>query len=297
MPEQRSPRGRGSNGSIRPNKITANANERRRKSSLEQVTILQCRFHARIGPHDLHRFKGALIHTAKVMRPALEAYGCDLALFHGRDDDHPDWREPVHVEADRAMDHADKAPVLNWPPLVLFRQEQGHPVVVGVGPGARALQVLLLLLGRPLLVAGRRMHVQDYSLDRTTWPMGPAPQGMDYLLHAYAFIKVKKTDDQDQGPNEWELYRSLRTEAERMAFIEDKLVKHIVMLYTELDEPLKTKVRVQVLECRDERTEAQVDGPRDGRVCELRFRTNVYLPPGAALGVGTRLGWGRLDMP
>ena len=167
---------------------------RRPKSPLGFMPVLKCTFF--LGrPVQLAHFRGALVEHIGRSRPLLESLGLDGALFHGRDDNHPDW-----VDAGgRAIDHQKKVPVLNWPPVVYYRTDGQHPVVVGVGPGARALQLLLLSFARELQVEGRNVSILGWNGERFNCPMGPADDA-EYLLEEYAFLKEAKDLEAYEAP-------------------------------------------------------------------------------------------------
>ena len=251
---------------------------RRPKSPLGFMPVLKCTFF--LGrPVQLAHFRGALVEHIGRSRPLLESLGLDGALFHGRDDNHPDW-----VDAGgRAIDHQKKVPVLNWPPVVYYRTDGQHPVVVGVGPGARALQLLLLSFARELQVEGRNVSILGWNGERFNCPMGPADDA-EYLLEEYAFLKEAK---------DLEAYEAEDRSGQRRR-LEGKLVNHIVDLYASLGEDPGPGVSVTLLETVREGKRPGVDGPNERKVHTVRIRSNVHLPVEAGLGVGTRNGYGRI---
>ncbi len=267
-----------------PGPSAQRARRPRAKSPTGRFLVATCRFGLRLRPDQLDHFKGAVVQKADQLRWPLELIGVRPSVLHGRDDDHPDWDPAL----DRAVDRERHVPVLHEPPVTYFRVDGGRATITGLQAGARALLMLVPMLGEHVRMEGRDRSLWPWDMAFGSVPAGGSARPLAYGLERWAFLKeVRDVQEYDAI-----LHRG--DERQRIAYLERKLVNQIAFLYQVAGEDPGGVVQVRIL---DDRTTAGRRGPHGdppGRLMDLRFETNVHLPPGAGLGAATRMGHGRI---
>lgn len=220
---------------------------------MKEIEIMQVVFDAEIATHETPAFRGAII----------EKVGLEHDIFHNHDN-----------SAQRSRDYYYRYP------LVQYRQNRSRPELVFLQGAIPKAQYLFAQSDWSLRFAGRAqpMRIADLRIGRH-------PFGVDEQWHTYTLRRW-------QALNEDNFRRYSATEAlsERIAMLERILSGHIISLAKGMEHRLEGRFEVSIADLLGSRMQSY-EGIK-ARTFDLRFRSNVLLPPHIALGKGVSLGFG-----
>lgn len=216
----------------------------------------------RLHPGDLPGFRACIAELA----------GHEHELFHNHDNSDPEAAERYHWDY----------------PLVQYAVRRGLATVIGIGPGAIALEQQLLpkfMLGaqEELFFAGRANPVHGYRLERSRWEPELLAEPREYELAGWLALNKEN----------YGTWKAASGEGMRRALLDSALTGHLRCMADGLDlADLKPFISAQIQAVTNQKR-VQWHGAQLVRF-NVRFATRLLLPAGIGIGRCAAFGFGEL---
>lgn len=222
---------------------------------MKELQIMKVVFNAHIAPHETPAFRGAVI----------EKVGLDRDIYHNHDNN-PETPRQFHYRY----------------PLVQYRQDRKRPALVFIDQGINEASFLFAQSDWSLTFAGRTQPMSIADLQVRQYPFGVTEDYRYYTLHRW------------QALNDENYRRFMATDdlTARIAMLQRILEGHVISLAKGVNHRLESRFDCIITDILGSRP-ARYEGVQV-LTFDIRFKTNLLLPPYIALGKGVSLGFGEV---
>ncbi|MGB5976165.1 MAG: CRISPR-associated endonuclease Cas6 [Cyclobacteriaceae bacterium] len=254
------------------------------------IPLTHITFDQEMSPALMRGFRGAIIESVMQHRHVFEAAGINTEVFHNHKETVGQAAVAIAASGEALPAPAEKPGRQRYYdyPTVQYKLRHRRPGIMGVGPGAQAVQLWLSLCGDHLLVNGPhhrepyRLSLDVYRHDHQQWRPALLDKPKTYRLSRWLPMNRANHDK----------WKRLGRLTERAAMLDGLLWGHLCHLCEGLDITLpKDKVQLWVSQL-DHQGYQDCYGIKKLSL-DITFTTNVNLPPGLGLGQGTTLGFGK----
>lgn len=223
---------------------------------MKQVRILSVSFDTEIAPHETPAFRGAVI----------EKVGVEHEHYHNHNNA-PGARVAFHYRY----------------PLVQYRRQRRRPSIIFIDKGVDEAQHFFTQPDWSLNFAGRDYHASIADMRVKQYPLGVTDEPHYYTLRHWMGLNQAN----------YERYNQLEGMAEKIGFLENALVGHILAFAQGVGHRFERRFDVSILHVLGARYRPFEEV--HALTFDLRFKANVLLPAYIGLGRGVSKGFGLLS--
>lgn len=214
--------------------------------------------------------------TMQVIFPDVRLHPHHIASFRGA------FVEWVGREELLLHNHIDADTIVYQYPLVQYRSINAQAAIFALQEGATALRKALINApDRPVTCAGKRINLQHFSLLKEKYALQLTEQWHTYYLNDWLALNQEN----------YQMWQGLHRLTDKATLLEKLLTNHLVAFLKAIQWKLpEQSVRVELMDWYDTKP-ANLHGTAH-LAFRVRYRCNLTLPDGLALGKGISHGFG-----
>lgn len=231
-------------------------------------------------PSMLKKLRGAIIESVMQYKPVFEAAGIPTQVFHNH-------TEPKLVMVSDGGEDLSEAPKHDrtWDyPLVQYKIRHKKAEIMGIGPGAQAVQLWMSLVGETLTVNGEEVSLAVNTHNHTQWKPELTETARLFRLNKWLPLSAKN----------YQAWQEMPKLSDKVKLLDGILWGHIFHMAKgvgfEIDkdrfELYTSTIDMQTYKnCFDIKKLA----------LDITFCTNLNLPEEIGLGQGVSIGFGKVQ--
>lgn len=223
---------------------------------MKELQIMKVVFNARIAAHETPAFRGAII----------QKVGLDRDFYHNHDNN-SDSPKQYHYRY----------------PLIQYRRDRNRPAMVFIGQGITEAGHLFAQPDWSLTFSGRTQTMSIADLQVRQHSFGVTPD--EYRL--YTIHRWQALNDLN-----YQRYNQADDLVARIQLLEHVLTGHIISFAKGVSYQLEHRFDLRIADILGSRV-THYEGVKV-QTFDVRFKTNLLLPPFIALGKGVSLGFGEV---
>ena len=246
---------------------------------MKAIPITHITFELPVRPGGMRQFRGAVIENVLQHKPVFEAAGINTEIFHNH-------KEAVAVGAadDVATAEAPEAENYYHYPLVQYNLRHRKAGIMGIGPGAQAVQLWLSMAGESISVGGETVPLGIRYHRHVQWKPALNPG-----LQCYRINKWLPFNKLNYG--RWQHTHRLQDKA----VILDRIIwGHLFHLAETLGVTINREGLQLYVSAIDYMGYCDCYGVKR-LALDITFHTNLNLPTEIGLGTGTTIGFGKVQ--
>lgn len=217
---------------------------------MKKLKLLKVQFDAKIAPYEVPAFRGAVIE--KVGRE-------NTLLFHN---------------------HLDDTKYNYNYPLVQYKTLYNNPSIVCLGEGVEEIHKFFEKPSWDLTIGRKSHEMKIHRLDMNQFTMQLWEKKFEYSI--FNWLPINQKNHQD--------YNQLDALAEKISFLENKLIGHLLAFAKGIDWFVEDEIKVSITQFNEPHS-IKLKGVRM-MAFDLKFKTNVFIPNYLGLGKSVSLGFG-----
>lgn len=220
-----------------------------------------------------HKWRGAIIEQVLEQKQVFETARVPTHLFHNHDE--KKWNDPSQ------KGRFDK---LSQYPLVQYLEKNGKATLIGIGEGAKAVQLWHALTDPHISVNGKKESLETCRIDSGNYEFRHTETVKTYYLKQWIPFSPKKL----------ETWKKAETLVEKARLLDKALFGHFMHAAEEwglrinknqLKLNVKNCLKQEIVDCFHQKKQA----------FDVEISINGHLPIGFGLGQGASIGFGRIS--
>lgn len=243
-----------------------------------KIPLLTVTLDLPLHPNDLRKLRGAIVEKAMQHQRQFNQAGLSTDLFHN----HIETNTEESNESSGDGGHSDGRH--SRYPLVQYKLYHRKAELVGVGPGAGALQLWLQLAGGKLTIDGKEHTLTILHLQVDYWRPILRQSEVVYRMNKWLPFRA----------DTYQTWRQTPRLSERVLLLERSLWGNLHHLMETLQIETPREEIILYLQNIDMQTYKQCYDIKK-IAFDVTFATNMHLPNELALGQGVSIGFGKLQ--
>lgn len=224
-------------------------------------------------PGNLRKLRGAVVEHALLLSSVFNQAGINTDLFHNHDESQ--WKFIGQKE--------EKDEIFRYP-LIQYKVRKKRAAVLGLGAGAKALQLWRALTDEDIRMAGKFHYLGNSQLQMMNWRPSLNDQLSTYRLNKWLPFSPKNYE-------RWQNTPKLKDKAE---LLDKVLWGHLHHMLEGLEFSLDRERLQLYTRTIDMQTYKTCFGVKK-LALDITFNTNLSLPEDIGLGQGITIGFGKVQ--
>ncbi|MGB3466617.1 MAG: CRISPR-associated endonuclease Cas6, partial [Cyclobacteriaceae bacterium] len=242
---------------------------------MQTIPITTITFNQPFDAGQMRKFRGAIIESVLKHQAVFDAAGISTRYFHNHHTDPAIDNDPTLPEGAKRHYHY---------PYVQYQLRHRRAGIMGIGPGAQAVQMWLSVVGDTLTVGGRPFSLEVYQHAHRQWQPEVGETLQTYRINRWQPFSTENL-------RQWKDRPKL---ADRVTILDKLLWGHHFHLADGLGFAIdKSRFQLYVSTI-DHLTTADSYGIKK-LTLDITFATNLNLPGEIGLGQSTTIGFGKVQ--